>query len=430
VRFVEWTWPVTGKTYPITAEVSFRQPFANGTVAEEVVRLVQDANGEWRWFFGRSREFVDEQIARHVPQVPDVVNNVIIIDVVTTDLNHYWSISFAATERPYSPPNVVAIYSGAHSSCGTIDLYMSPAAYYPLDQTVYFSPDWFADFEYAFGDFAWITIMAHEWGHHVQNLGGIYPGIGNQLELQADCLAGSYARDAGTRGLLDPGDVTEAVAVSASFGDPTWLPQDTVGAHGTGDDRVIAFMRGYLDGFIGCEFMITDGTSTTTTLQIDTPGQDILSLLPLQQDVPPDLQYAGDQRRNLADVAINYTDPAETERLFTSWGWNGNVTRSYEGIGLSSSVTSVYVSIHRFDSDSNAANALDYSLLDQAASTGAWEVSVAPLTETTRALATGSDVTIYVQQGEVMIRLSVAAQGGDPMPAAQAIMQSILDKIQ
>lgn len=64
VAYVSWTWPVTGKTYPNTAEVFFRQPFADGTVVSEVVRLVE-SGGNWRWFFGRSPEFVNEQIARY-----------------------------------------------------------------------------------------------------------------------------------------------------------------------------------------------------------------------------------------------------------------------------------------------------------------------------------------------------------------------------
>ena len=61
VTFVDWTWEVTGTTYPDTAEISFAQSFADGSTVEDVVRLVEE-NGKWRWFFGRSREFVDEQI--------------------------------------------------------------------------------------------------------------------------------------------------------------------------------------------------------------------------------------------------------------------------------------------------------------------------------------------------------------------------------
>lgn len=67
VQIVSWTWPVTGVTYPNTAEVSFTQPFSNeNSVVSEVVRLVE-SNGEWNWFFGRSPEFVAEQISRYTP---------------------------------------------------------------------------------------------------------------------------------------------------------------------------------------------------------------------------------------------------------------------------------------------------------------------------------------------------------------------------
>lgn len=63
VTVIDWTWGVTGQTYSNTAEVAYEQPFADGSVVEDVVRLVE-SDGEWRWFFGRSREFVDGQIAR------------------------------------------------------------------------------------------------------------------------------------------------------------------------------------------------------------------------------------------------------------------------------------------------------------------------------------------------------------------------------
>lgn len=66
IQFISWTWPVTGKVYPNTAEIRFIQPFGspgNVTYQEETVRLVE-VDGQWRWFFGRSQEFVDEQIAR------------------------------------------------------------------------------------------------------------------------------------------------------------------------------------------------------------------------------------------------------------------------------------------------------------------------------------------------------------------------------
>lgn len=70
VRFVSWTWDVTGRTYPNTAEVALRQQFPDGTVVRDEVRLVKDRFGNWGWFFGRTRAFVEEQIARF-PERPE-----------------------------------------------------------------------------------------------------------------------------------------------------------------------------------------------------------------------------------------------------------------------------------------------------------------------------------------------------------------------
>lgn len=69
VEFVDWTWGVTGVMYPNTAEVSYTQDFGNGEPVSEIVRLVEEG-GEWHWFFGRSQEFVNEQIRRHAPDSP------------------------------------------------------------------------------------------------------------------------------------------------------------------------------------------------------------------------------------------------------------------------------------------------------------------------------------------------------------------------
>ena len=65
VRFISWTWGVTGQTYPETAEVALRQQLTDGTVLRDEVRLVKDPFGNWSWFFGRDRAFVEEQIARY-----------------------------------------------------------------------------------------------------------------------------------------------------------------------------------------------------------------------------------------------------------------------------------------------------------------------------------------------------------------------------
>jgi hypothetical protein len=65
VRFISWMWEVNGKTYHETAEVAVRQTLSDGTVIRDEVRLVQDEHGNWSWFFGRDRAFVEKQIARY-----------------------------------------------------------------------------------------------------------------------------------------------------------------------------------------------------------------------------------------------------------------------------------------------------------------------------------------------------------------------------
>ena len=89
VRFISWTWEVTGQTYPYTAEVSFVQPFADGSAVEDVVRLVQDGNGQWRWFFGRSREFVNEQIARFAPIPPPLTTQQSPFEIAVADIDAF-----------------------------------------------------------------------------------------------------------------------------------------------------------------------------------------------------------------------------------------------------------------------------------------------------------------------------------------------------
>lgn len=69
IVFYDWTWGVNGVTYPDTAEVSFTQAFADGSVVNDVVRLVQ-YDGVWHWFFGRSLDFVNQQIANYAPGTP------------------------------------------------------------------------------------------------------------------------------------------------------------------------------------------------------------------------------------------------------------------------------------------------------------------------------------------------------------------------
>lgn len=101
--------------------------------------------------------------------------------------------------------------------------------------------------DYRERDFAFAFVLAHEWGHHVQRLLQIRTrGVNN--ELQADCLAGIWAYSAWARSLLEAGDVQEAVRAASAIGDVPGVPPRDPDAHGTGEQRVFWFMRGYDSG--------------------------------------------------------------------------------------------------------------------------------------------------------------------------------------
>jgi len=99
------------------------------------------------------------------------------------------------------------------------------------------------------GDMAVVQVVAHEFGHGVQQGLGLTPIEGSpSFELQADCLGGAYALDADGRRLLEPGDVEEARELSRLVGDAG--PSDD--PHGTPDQREQAFDRGFGGGLDAC----------------------------------------------------------------------------------------------------------------------------------------------------------------------------------
>ena len=118
------------------------------------------------------------------------------------------------------------------------------------------------------GDFAQAYVIAHEFGHHVQNLLGILPDVSRQqqenpgeanelsvkLELQADCLAGVWAHSAYTENLLEEGDLEEGLTAASSVGDDR-IQQQAGGrvnpesfTHGSAEQRRNWFLRGFQDG--------------------------------------------------------------------------------------------------------------------------------------------------------------------------------------
>ena len=172
----------------------------------------------------------------------------------------------------YPPPTMVMFSGQTPSACGTGQAAMGPF-YCPLDQKVYLDLTFFQELEQKFGapgDFAQAYVIAHEVGHHVQNVTGTAQQVqklqqrardaaeANQysvmLELQADCYAGVWARDAAPRLNITQQDIEEGMRAATAIGDDT-LQRATQGrvvpdafTHGTSEQRSRWLMTGMNSG--------------------------------------------------------------------------------------------------------------------------------------------------------------------------------------
>ncbi len=164
----------------------------------------------------------------------------------------------------YQPSKLVLFREAVASACGTATSAVGPF-YCPIDKKVYIDLAFYDQLRDRFGapgDFAQAYVIAHELGHHIQNLRGLL-GRGEvssvATELQADCLAGAWAKDAAARELLEVGDVDEALNAAAMIGDDT-IQRKTQGrvqpetfTHGSAKQRSAAFKKGYTAGVAGCD---------------------------------------------------------------------------------------------------------------------------------------------------------------------------------
>ncbi|MDD3081295.1 MAG: neutral zinc metallopeptidase [Desulfobacterales bacterium] len=197
------------------------------------------------------------------------------VSVVLADTEDTWNVLFSQAGKTYQEPKLVLFSGAVNSACGFAQAAMGPF-YCPADYKVYIDLSFYQDLQKRFrvqGDFAQAYVIAHEVGHHVQNLLGILPQVhqlqrqSNQaqanhlsvrLELQADCLAGVWANHANrTRNILEHGDVEEALNAASSIGDDRMQKQsrgyvtpDSF-THGTSEQRVRWFSTGLEKGQIG-----------------------------------------------------------------------------------------------------------------------------------------------------------------------------------
>jgi predicted metalloprotease len=355
---------------------------------------------------------------------------------VIDQLDAFWLGIFDTAGAIYRTPAVIPLADFVITGCGPAGPEKF-AFYCRNDETIYYSPAGFAEHERELGDYSPIVVTAHEWGHHVQRLLGLTPEPGNAFELQADCLAGAYASDAGQQGLLDPGDLTEAVATSAVHADPLGLPQDAPGSHGINDDRVIAFMRGYLDGVTGCGLPLSSvpnlpdppptgpgagnpapGPATTDR---QAPQLSLTALAPSVLELPQGQPFRLESEgiSTFDDMVTGFPDAVEAAQLLREWGWQENVYRIYASDNPPpDAVGYVTLGIHRFTSVDGAAAALPYFAAARRNALGYDPVDVGLFADQTEAMTgqavNGEELIIYARRGNLIFRVSGIAPNGDP----------------
>jgi hypothetical protein len=162
---------------------------------------------------------------------------------------------------------------------------------------------------------------------------------------------------------------------------------------------------------------------------------DVSFVLPTEEQVPNGLEIIQDGERTLEDVASGFSDPDATTDQFTEWGWQGNVVRAFHvpsgAEADPTTIDGIYISVHEFGSPEFAAEALDYAFEAHAADTNLEEIGDEELGDYSRTLygtvSYGNEVTLYVQQGQYLIRLSASSPTGDPRGEAVALMQTMLE---
>ncbi len=253
-----------------------------------------------------------------------------LVNGAVSDLQAYWGKAFPALYgHPYKP---VAQIIGAGPTTKLPDCQGQPISYQKVKGNAFycFRSNYLAydnqtllpTLAKDFGTFAPALVLAHEWGHAIQDRAGIDPGQFPTIyiEQQADCFAGTWARhiaDGESKTVkFAAGDLDTALAAYLSFRDPVGFAPDTPQSHGDAFDRVNAFQTGYDKGPTACKDFLTNPPPITeqqfTNLQDAASGGN----LPADQVVPVTMDLLGEYYRqtfpNVAPLTIDQVKKVDT----------------------------------------------------------------------------------------------------------------------
>jgi predicted metalloprotease len=236
------------------------QLFLGGNSAEVLSQLEQQVNVSQNDSPGEALSAEDEEMGK-------------MVSVMLADNEDVWNKLFAESGKTYVEPKLVLFRNATTSGCGDASSSIGPF-YCPADQKVYIDLAFFDELKNKYGaeggDFAIAYVIAHEIGHHVQNLLGTSERVYNQrqnvsekesnklsvaLELQADFYAGVWAHhNQAMKNVLEPGDIDEAISAAGAVGDDhlqkmaRGYVQPDGFTHGTSEQRIYWFKRGYETG--------------------------------------------------------------------------------------------------------------------------------------------------------------------------------------
>lgn len=169
-------------------------------------------------------------------------------ELIFADLDAYWAQQLAERGIPYSTPRLTIVDYYGQELCGFLDAYDAIGGYCSTSNTLSLSSQ-YIDPNYVAGV---LTILSHEYGHHIQNITDTGVTSVLESELQADCFGGAFIRYAVDAGWVSPEVGAEAMQLTQSAGDVWWQAPGEPSDHGNQSDRVLAYWTGYNGGLEAC----------------------------------------------------------------------------------------------------------------------------------------------------------------------------------